>query len=372
MSEQMPWNPATRVVASGRPQGAGAPLNTPIVPASTFGSDGTSPYARGERGTDTWEAFETFAGDLEQADAVSFASGMAACAAVFSLVTPGAHVVVPADCYQGVAAVAAEGAAAGRWTYDSVATDDTAAWVAAAASADLLWVETPSNPLLLVGDLVAIAAAPRPEGALLVVDNTFATPLNQRPLDVGADLSVQSATKFLGGHSDLLSGLVTTRSEALAAGLRRHRMLHGATPGALESYLALRGARTLAVRVERSQANAGELARRLQSHPGVERVRYPGLPDDPGHALATAQLDGFGSVFSFDLAGGAEAADKACATVRLIRHATSLGSVESTMERRAVIPGQEHLPPGLLRISVGIEDVEDLWADLDAAIATGD
>lgn len=336
--------------------------------ASTFASDGSSPYARGD-GTETWRAFEALAGGLEAAEAVSFASGMAACSAVLSLVADGGTIAVPDDCYQGVAAIATAAERAGRWRVLRLATDDTAAWVSAAGHADLLWVETPSNPLLAVADLAAIGAARRPERSLLVVDNTFATPLNQRPLDVGADVSVQSATKLLGGHSDLLSGVVTTRDAELVDRLHAHRLLHGATPGALESYLVLRGARTLAVRLERAQASAGDLAHRLIAHPAVERVRYPGLADHPGHAVAAAQLDGFGTVLSFDVRSGGDAADEACRRIELIRHATSLGGVESSMERRSTLAGQEHVPPGLIRLSVGIEDVEDLWADLSAALS---
>lgn len=359
------WTDATWLVAGGRAEEPGAPLNPPIEPASTFLSDGTAPYARG-RGTATWRAFEEVVGGLEQASAVSYASGMAAVAAVLSLVPAGGRIVVPSDCYQGVAGLAREGAETGRWTVTSLATDDTDGWRSAASTADLMWVETPSNPLLVVGDLAAIAATPRQ--GLLAVDNTFATPLNQRPLDLGADLSLQSATKFLGGHSDLLSGVVTTRSAELEGRLRTHQVLHGATPGALESYLALRGLRTLRLRLDRAQASAAELARRLADHPAVETVRYPGLPSHPGHALAAAQLDGFGSMLSFDVRGAGDAADAVCGRARLIRHATSLGGVESTMERRSVIAGQEHLPPGLVRLSVGIEDVDDLWRDLDAAL----
>ncbi|MEL7157335.1 MAG: PLP-dependent transferase, partial [Actinomycetota bacterium] len=224
-------DPETWLVAAGRPSGAGSPLNTPIEAASTFHSDGSSPYARSDEGTASWRAFEELVGGLERGTAVSFASGMAAVSAVFAQVAEGGTVVIPADCYQGVAAMADEVAAAGRQRVHRLATDDTPGWVAAAGEADLLWFETPSNPLLVVGDLVALAAAPRRPGALLAVDNTFATPLNQRPLDLGADLSVQSATKLLGGHSDLLSGVVTTRSDRLAVGLRHHRLVHGATPG---------------------------------------------------------------------------------------------------------------------------------------------
>ncbi|MEM9890191.1 MAG: PLP-dependent transferase [Actinomycetota bacterium] len=358
--------PESRLVVGGRPSAVGSPLNTPIEVASTFISDGDSPYARGE-GTATVRSYEAVVGALEDAEAVAYASGMAAVAAVFSLVPPAGSVVIPDDCYQGVAAIAAEGAEAGRWSVRRLATDDTGSWVSAAAGADLIWFETPSNPLLVVGDLHALAAAERRPGSVLAVDNTFATPLNQRPLDLGADIAMQSSTKLLGGHSDLLGGVTTTRSDDLAARLRHHAMLHGATPGALEAYLATRGMRTLALRLAQGQRSAAVLAERLQAHPAVTIVRYPGLVDHPGHERAAAQLDGFGTMLSFDLVDG-ETAAKTCQGIRLIRHATSLGSVESTMERRAQIPGQEHLPPGLIRLSVGIEHVEDLWADLSQAL----
>jgi len=200
------------------------------------------------------------------------------------------------------------------------------------------------------------------------VDNTFATPLNQRPLDFGATVSVQSATKFIGGHSDLLAGVATTKDEALWRALRKSRELTGATPGTLEAFLAVRGARTLALRLERAQQTAMLLSERLETHPLITRVRYPGLPSHSTHATAKRVLKGFGTIISFDMRGGAELADAVCRNVRLIRHATSLGAVESTMERRAAIPGQGHLPPSLLRLSVGIEDADDLWVDLDAAM----
>ena len=302
--------------------------------------------------------------------AVAFASGMAAAAAVFDLLPAGSVVVLPDDCYQGVAGLAADGAAKGRWSVRRVAVDDTAGWVRACGEADLLWLESPSNPLLAVADLPAICAAPRKPGAIVAVDNTFATPLNQRPLDLGATVSMQSATKFIGGHSDLLAGLATTRDEGVWHALRQSRELHGATPGTLEAFLAVRGARTLAVRLERAQRTAMLLAERLAAHPGVERVRYPGLRSHPTHEIAARVLGGFGTIISFDVRGDAEAADAVCRAVRLVRHATSLGAVESTMERRAAIPGQQHLPPSLLRLSVGIEDAEDLWADLDRAISS--
>ncbi len=362
---------ASWVVAGGRPDAAGEPLNAALVPASNFvlgaDPDGVS-YARGDS-TPTWTALEALLGGLERAEAIAFASGMAAISAVLDLVSVGARLVIPADCYQGVAGLVADGEAQGRWSATRIATDDTGSWIAAAEHADLLWVESPSNPLLLVADLVAIGAAPRPAGSLLVVDNTFATPLNQRPLDLGADIAIQSTTKFVGGHSDLLGGVATSRDDDLVARLTRIRTLHGATPGALESYLALRGARTLALRLERSQATAGVLAERLVTHAAVDRVRYPGLASDPGHARAAAQLAGFGSIVSFELSGGGDAADRLCAALSLLNHATSLGGVESTIERRARIAGQDHLPPGLVRLSVGIEDVDDLWSDLDRALS---
>ncbi len=249
-----------------------------------------------------------------------------------------------------------------------MAVDDTAGWIRACGVADLVWLESPSNPLLTVADLEAICAAPRKPGAIVAVDNTFATPLNQQPLELGATVSLQAATKLIGGHSDLLAGVATTRDDALWHAIRRTRELSGATPGTLEAYLAVRGARTLAIRLERAQQTALMLAERLEAHPLVSRVRYPGLPSHPTHAVARRVLKGFGTIISFDVAGGAEFADGVCRSVNLIHHATSLGAVESTMERRAAIPGQRHLPPSLLRLSVGIEDAEDLWADLDSAI----
>lgn len=240
--------------------------------------------------------------------------------------------------------------------------------LSAAANADLIWLESPSNPLLAVADLDTICAAPRKPGSILSVDNTFATPLNQRPLELGADISIQSVTKFLGGHSDLLGGIATARNSALASALRHTHELTGATPGTLEYFLAVRGIRTLAVRLQRAQESAGILATRLETHPAVTLTRYPGLPAHPTYEAARRQLKGFGTIISFDVHGDAQAAEDVYLRLRLISHATSLGAVESTIERRAGIPGQEHLPPSLLRLSVGIEAVEDLWRALDQAL----
>jgi len=358
---------ASWLVSSGRPDRPGQPLNTPLVPASNYLLGEGREYAR-DGGTPTWEVLETIIGGLEGGEALAFSSGMAAAAAVFDQLAAGAQVVLPDDCYQGVAALAMAGAKKGIWQVRRLAVEDTPGWVAAALEADLLWLESPSNPLLKIADVAAVCAAPRKSGAILAVDNTFATPLNQRPLQLGADVSMHSATKYIGGHSDLLAGILVARNPTLLDALRLTRTLGGATPGTLEAWLAARGARTLALRFERAQENAARLARWLEQHPGVEIVRYPGLTSHPGHSIAAAQLGGFGSMISFDVAGGAAVADAVCGAVKLIRHASSLGAVESTMERRAANAGQEHLPPSLLRLSVGIESFDDLRSDLEQAL----
>jgi len=223
--------------------------------------------------------------------------------------------------------------------------------------------------MLEVADLPALIAAARAVGALTVVDNTFATPLVQQPLGLGADVVVHSVTKYLAGHSDVVLGAALTDDAELYARLLAYRTLHGAIAGPAEVYLALRGVRTLALRVERAQANALELAHRLAEHPEVVEVRHPGLPGDPGHARATAQMRGYGSVVGVRPTGGAAGADAVVAALGLWVPATSLGGVESSIERRRRF-GTESLtvPADLLRLSVGIEDVEDLWTDLDQAL----
>ena len=356
------------LVSAGRDRRPGAPLNVPPWPASNFVLGELRAYARDD-GTPGWDALEEIVGGLEGGSSVAFASGMAAIAAVFDQLPAGADVALPDDCYQGAAGLANAGRGRGRWRVRRIAVADTAGWIQACGESDLVWLESPSNPMLAVAELGAICAAPRKPGAILGVDNTFATPLNQRPLALGADVAVQSVTKFIGGHSDLLGGVVTVRDPALLAALRHTRELAGATPGTLETFLAVRGARTLAVRLERAQRNAMMLAERLGSHPQVLITRYPGLPSHPTHEAARRHMSGFGTIISFDIRGGAEAADAVCARLQLIQHATSLGAVESTIERRASVPGQEHLPPSLLRLSVGIEAVDDLWADLEQALA---
>lgn len=366
------WRVETRLTVLGRGQHRpGQPLNVPIVPASNFWTapDGRAgrEYARNDA-TPGWEALEEVLGDLEGGHAVCFASGMAAIAAVLELLPADARVVAPRDSYTGLRSLLADGAGDGRRRQVRIVDmTDARSLADAVRDADLVWLETPSNPLLEVVDIAAVARLASAAGARVAVDNTFATPLLQSPLELGADVVVHSATKFIGGHSDLLLGAVVTRDARDHARLVRRREVAGATPGALECFLALRGARTLALRLRQAQATAGELAQRLQRHPAVVRVRYPGLPDDPHHARAAAQMTGFGAVVSFEVPD-AVSADAVVAAVRVIARATSLGGVESTIERRAKLEGQGHVPAGLLRLSVGCEHVEDLWNDLDGAL----
>ena len=235
--------------------------------------------------------------------------------------------------------------------------------------AALVWIESPTNPMMEITDIRRAVAAAHGSGAFVLVDNTFATPLRQRPLNLGADIALHSVTKFIGGHSDLLMGALVARDPQLAEFLRTRRVLLGASPGSLEAYLAVRGARTLALRLDRSESTAMALAQRLAQHPSVERVLYPGLPTDAGYTTAASQSSGFGSMVSIVVRGGAEAADRVCFSVRLWTYATSLGGVESLIERRRRWPAEAtDVPPGLLRLSVGIENPADLWRDLDQAL----
>ena len=360
-------NRATWVIAGGRTRSAGEPLNVAPEFASNYYLPSENLYSR-SHGTTTSRALEELVGGLEGGQALAFSSGMAAVSAVLHRLPVGAHLVVPSDPYHGVAGLADEGAAQGRWTVTRLDQSDTDAWTRAALSADLLWLESPSNPLITVADLPTICAAPRKEGTIVAVDSTFATPLNQQPLDYGADVVMHSATKFIGGHSDLLAGVLITRDPALHEEFHHRRLLYGGTIGSMEAFLTIRGVRTLSLRIERAQQNAMELARRLEQHPEVSVVRYPGLESHPTHRVAASFMAGYGALMSFDPTGPGERASEVCARAQLIHHATSLGGVESTMERRAVIAGQETMPPSLIRFSVGCEDVEDIWADLDSAL----
>nr|AEX65060.1 putative cystathionine gamma-synthase [Rhodococcus sp. Mel] len=366
-----PLHPDSIAISAGRGAGEyGDPLNVPLVLASNYrsGPSGTGREYSRDDGAPGWEALESVLGGLEGGAAVAFSSGMAAAAAVLDLMPVGARIVAPTGCYAGVLGYLADGQDSGRWQRQLVDIADTVQTVAATAGADLVWIETPTNPLLDVADIRAIAGAARSAGALVVVDNTFATSLRQHPLDLGTDIVIHSATKFIGGHSDLLLGAAITADPELLTRLRRRREVGGATPGSMEVYLALRGVRTMALRLRQAETNTGQLAQRLQELPEVTRVRYPGLPDDPGHQRTRAQMTGFGAVLAFEVADAATA-DAICGGVELIVSATSVGGIESTIERRAKLPGQEHVPPGLLRLSVGCEHVEDLWDDLRQAIA---
>jgi cystathionine gamma-synthase len=342
--------PETWAIVAGRPAPLpGATLNTAVVAASTYVLGSERIYSRNEA-TEGWESFEAMLGGLEGGEAVAFSSGMAACAAVLGQLPSRAHVVLGDDCYQGVAGIAEAGARTHQWHVERLPAADPL-WLRRAAEADLLWLESPSNPLLEVADLATICSAPRGPRTRVVVDNTFATPMLQRPLELGADIVVHSATKLIGGHSDLLLGAAVTADPEELRQLRTARSLNGATPGMLECFLALRGSRTLALRLRQAQRSAKQLVAHLIEHPAVGRVRYPE----------------FGTIVSFELADAA-AADRACRATRIIRHATSLGGVETCMERRSAHPGQEHIPAGLIRLSTGCEDVEDLWRDLAAAL----
>jgi cystathionine gamma-synthase len=251
--------------------------------------------------------------------------------------------------------------------YVDIANSDEV--LAALPGSTLLWLESPTNPALEVADLPLLISRAKALNIGVGVDNTFATPLNQQPLSMGADMVVHSLSKYIAGHSDLILGSISTADPALYQRLADHRRIYGSIPGPFESWLALRGLRTLALRLERAQANALELAKRLQSHPMVERVRYPGLLSDPHHERAKKFMKGFGAVLAFEHKGGAEAADRSCASSQLILYATSLGGVESLWERRHRWSSESPtIPINLVRLSVGIEDVEDLWRDIDQAL----
>jgi cystathionine gamma-synthase len=378
MNERQPSDaltPATVAVTAGRPERTqGAPVNPPLVLSSTYVSQGAQQpgellYARMD--TETWHPFEEALAALEGGEhpGVVFGSGMAAIAAVFSFVPAGGKVVLPRHAYQVTLGFADDLATRAGVEVVRVDIADTDQVVGALDGASLLLVESPTNPMLEVADLPMVLAAARERGVLTAVDNTFATPLGQQPLAHGADVVVHSVTKYLAGHSDVVLGAAVARTSELTAALRAYRTLHGSIAGPFEVWLALRGLRTLALRVERSQANAAELARRLADHPDVVEVRHPSLRDDPGHERATRLMTGYGSILGLRPQGGAAGADAVAAAVRLWVPATSLGGVESSLERRRRFATESHtVPEDLLRVSVGIEDVEDLWRDLDQAL----
>lgn len=374
--------PDTLVVAAGRPpREHDAPVNAPIVLSSTFHEirtpeAGDRIYARGSN--PTWDPFEEALGLLEGAalPALVFGSGLGAAAAALSLVPTGGVVIMPRHGYAGSLSLAADLEAQGRFELHLVDIADTESVLSqldalaarVGAGSLMLWLESPTNPMLEVAELSTLTEAAHAVGALVVADNTFNTPIVHRPLDDGADVVLHSVTKWLAGHSDVVLGALVTDDPRLRERLLSHRTLHGAIAGPFEVWLALRGLRTLALRVERSQENAATLAHRLVEHPAVRRVRYPGLPTDPGHERAAAQFNGFGGIISIELDDVATA-DALVAAVRLWLPATSLGGVESLIERRRRQPAEPAtVPEELVRLSVGIENVDDLWADLDRAL----
>ncbi len=347
-----PLSLATTAVTAGRPPRLpDGPLNGPVVLASTYHAGGDIGYGR--YGNPTWEMFESVLGALEGGNATAYASGMAATSAVLDLVPPGGTVAAPRHAYYGTLSLLRHHAERGRVTVRLVDLTDRAGAREAVQAADLMWVESPTNPLLRLCDVEGLVADAVEADTLAVVDNTFATPILSRPLELGADVVVHSATKYLSGHADLLLGAAVVRDTTLMERLVTTRGREGSQPGTMETWLALRGMRTLHLRMERAQSNAAELARRLGAHPRVSDVHYPGL----------------GAMVSIEVTGNADAATAVSTATSVWVHATSLGGVESTLERRRRWPGEStDVPDNLLRLSVGVEDVDDLWADLDSAL----
>jgi cystathionine gamma-synthase len=306
------------------------------------------------------------------ADCAAFGSGQAAAMSVLQALQPGDHVIMPDDAYHGVSRLAREIMV--PWGLATTVVDMTdldAVRAAVRPNTRLVWVETPSNPMLKVSDIAPIAAIAHDAGARCIVDNTWATPALQRPLELGADLVMHSTTKYLGGHSDVLGGAIVTRAaDPMFERIRFLQGAGGAVPSPFDSWLLLRGIQTLAYRVRGHCENAARVAQFLAAHPKIERVHYPGLPSHPGHAVAARQMRGFGGMLSIEARGGEQGAMALAARLKLITRATSLGGIESLIEHRASVEGPEsRTPPSLLRVSVGLEHPDDLIADLEQALA---
>ncbi len=357
----------SKVVAAGRPakQPDGA-LNPPIALNSTFHEGG--PVGYGRYGNETWSALEDAISILEGGKTLLFSSGMAAISAVFSLLPEGSVVVAASNGYQGTTTLLKKLHESEKLKVRFVNLANTDETVAAIPGAQMLYLESPLNPLLEIIDLPKLIAAGKAAGSGVAVDNTLATPLLQNPLALGADIVIHSVTKYLSGHSDLILGSLSTNDSALYNRLEQSRRYGGAIAGPFEAWIALRGVRTFALRMQRSQENALELAKRLSNDGRVAKVRYPGLPSDPYHGLAKTFMKGFGAMISFDVNGTADQVDLMCNSSRLITNATSLGGVESIWERRRRWATESTLvPENLIRFSVGIEDAGDIWADIDQA-----
>lgn len=305
------------------------------------------------------------------ASALTFASGMAAMTTLLESLPAGSRVLFPDDCYSGLRMLFSEFLPERGLLVDTVDMADLDAVRAACATPlAVLWIETPSNPLLKVCDIAALAEIGHAAGALVVVDNTFATPLLQRPLALGADVAMHSTTKYFGGHSDVLGGaLVFARDDAFTNRVAHRLHVTGAVLAPFSAWLILRGCRSLGARMAMHCANARKLAEFLATHPAVERVNWPGLPAHPGHAVAAKQMRDFGAMLSVELRGGREAALAVAGRLRIFTNATSLGGCESLVEHRASVEGPNpRSPQNLLRVSVGLEDGDDLVADFAQAL----
>ena len=346
--------PETTAITAGRPASApGAPLNTSISLNSTFTAGGELGYGR--FGNETWSALEEAITALEDGDStLAFSSGMAAITAVFSLLPHGAPVVASDQGYSGTMALLKKYHEQGRLEVRFVDIANTKDVFEALIGAAFLWIESPTNPGLEIAEMAVIIGEAKKRNMGVAVDNTFATPLSQLPLQLGADISMHSVTKYLAGHSDVILGSLTVKDPALHTRLLEARTLLGAIPGPFEAWLALRGIRTFPLRFNAAQNNAKALVEKLKSEAKVSKVRYPG----------------FGAIISFEIAGDAAAADKVCEASQIITNATSLGGVESTWERRRrwALESQS-VPENLIRLSVGCEHIEDLWNDIATALS---
>jgi cystathionine beta-lyase/cystathionine gamma-synthase len=374
----------TRAIHAGQdPNPATGDVVVPLHLATTFKQDGVGGlrdgYEYARSGNPTRTALQDLLASLEEGVAgLAFASGLAAEDTLLRTVCePGSHVVLGGDAYGGTFRLISR--VASRWGVEHTPADLNDADALRAAirpQTRVVWCETPTNPLLTIADIARTAEIAHEAGALLVVDNTFASPYLQRPLTLGADVVVHSTTKYLGGHSDVVGGALVVRDGDLAEQLAYHQNAMGAVSGPLSDWLVVRGIKTLGVRMDRHQANAARIAEYLLASPAVSRVLYPGLPDHPGHEIAAKQMSGFGGMLSFRLAGGEEAALRACERFELFTLAESLGGVESLVEHphrmtHASAAGSPLEVPGdLVRLSVGIEDVEDLISDLDHALSS--
>lgn len=356
-------------------------VSVPIYATSTYKQDGVGglrggyEYSRSANPTRT--ALETALAALERgASGLAFASGLAAADTLLRTVCrPGDHIVLPGDAYGGTFRLVA--GVLSRWGLDYTAVplaDLGAVRAALRPETRVVWCETPTNPLLGIADIASLAEVAHQAGALLAVDNTFASPYLQQPLTLGADVIVHSMTKYLGGHSDVVGGALVVAADELGEQLTFHQNAIGAVCGPFDAWLVLRGIKTLGVRMDRHCANAAQVVDFLTGHPSVGRVLYPGLAEHPGHDIAARQMRGFGGMVSFTLRGGEEAALKVCELTRLITLGESLGGVESLIEHparmtHASVSGSPlEVPADLVRLSVGIEDVDDIVADLAQAL----